>query len=176
MDTFNAYPHLLHQKLKARFPFAVINVIVSAIGGETSIQGAQRFAEEVLPYRPDVLLIDYNLNDRHSGLEAAAQAWRSMIEAALAASSKVILLTPTWDNSGLANPDEPYWQSLKEHAAQARALAAEYGVGLCDSYASFEKHIERGGEATDLLSWSNHPNRLGHELVADQLMQWFAYY
>ena len=29
VDTFNAYPHLLHQGLKARFPHAVINVIVT---------------------------------------------------------------------------------------------------------------------------------------------------
>src|SRR3982751_3841278 len=28
VDTFNAYPHLLHQGLKQRFPHAVINVIV----------------------------------------------------------------------------------------------------------------------------------------------------
>ena len=33
VDTFNAYPHLLHQGLKHRFPFAVVNVIVAAIGG-----------------------------------------------------------------------------------------------------------------------------------------------
>src|SRR5690242_1699681 len=31
VDTFNAYPHLLHRGLKDRYPFAVINVIVTAI-------------------------------------------------------------------------------------------------------------------------------------------------
>src|SRR5215468_2820162 len=39
VDTFNAYPHLLHLGLKERFPTAVINVIVTAIGGETSEGG-----------------------------------------------------------------------------------------------------------------------------------------
>ena len=36
VDSLNAYPHLLHAALKKRFPNAVINVIVTAIGGETS--------------------------------------------------------------------------------------------------------------------------------------------
>lgn len=42
VDTMNAYPHLLHAGLKHRFPFAVINVIVTAIGGENSKSGADR--------------------------------------------------------------------------------------------------------------------------------------
>ena len=41
VDSMNAYPHLLHVGLKQRFPFAVINVIVTAIGGENSESGAQ---------------------------------------------------------------------------------------------------------------------------------------
>ena len=59
VDTFNAYPHLLHHALKKRFPFAVINVIVTAIGGEGSETGVARFAEEVLCHRPDVITIDF---------------------------------------------------------------------------------------------------------------------
>ena len=31
----------------------------------------------------------------------------------------------------------------------------------------------RTGDLTDLLSWSNHPNRRGHELVAGLLLRWF---
>ena len=41
VDTFNAYPHLLHKGLKKEFPYAVINVIVTAIGGEQSESGAE---------------------------------------------------------------------------------------------------------------------------------------
>ena len=39
VDTFNSYPHLLHKILKERFPYAVINIIVTAIGGENSVSG-----------------------------------------------------------------------------------------------------------------------------------------
>lgn len=83
VDTFNAYPHLLHWMLKQRFPFAVINVIVTAVGGENSESGAERLNAEVFCHRPDVLTVDYGLNDRGIGLERAEAAWRSIIERAL---------------------------------------------------------------------------------------------
>src|SRR6185503_2190695 len=43
VDSFHAYPHLLHVAVKERFPRAVVNVIVTAIGGENSVAGAARF-------------------------------------------------------------------------------------------------------------------------------------
>jgi len=174
VDTFNAYPALLHRDLKHRFPYAVVNVIVTAIGGEGSPKGADRFAADVLCHRPDLVTIDYGLNDRRAGLAWAEAAWRSMIEASLAVGAKVLLLTPTWDNSGVLDPAGNAWRELSCHAAQIRRLAAEYAVGLADSYAAFDAHVAAGGEVTDLLSWSNHPNRRGHELVARELLRWFA--
>ena len=82
VDTMNSYPHLLHARLAERFPCAVINVIVTAIGGENSESGAARFDREVLTHRPDVLTLDYGLNDRWIGLEKARAAWAEMIEKA----------------------------------------------------------------------------------------------
>ena len=129
VDTFNAYPALLHRDLKHRFPYAVVNVIVTAIGGEGSPKGADRFAADVLCHRPDLVTIDYGLNDRRAGLAWAETAWRSMIEASLAAGAKVLLLTPTWDNSGVLDPAGAAWRELSCHAAQIRRLAAEYERG-----------------------------------------------
>jgi len=174
VDTFNAYPALLHRDLKHRFPFAVVNVIVTAIGGEGSPRGADRFEAEALCHRPDVVMIDYGLNDRRAGLAEAEVAWRSMIEASLARQATVLLLTPTWDNTAVVEGAGEAWRDLARHAEQIRRLAAEYEVGLADSFAAFEAYVAAGGDVTDLLSWSNHPNRHGHELVARELLRWFA--
>jgi lysophospholipase L1-like esterase len=173
VDTFSAYPHLLHQALKHRFPFAVVNVIVTAVGGENSASGAARFEDQVLCHRPDVLAIDYGLNDRGIGLAQADVAWRSMIERALENETKVLLLTPTADVSQHpeAGPDER--RDLQQHAAQIRSLAKGYRVGLVDSLAAFERYCADGGDLLNLLSWGNHPNRTGHELVARELLRWF---
>jgi lysophospholipase L1-like esterase len=145
-------------------------VIVTAIGGENSEQGAQRFERDVLSLRPDVVTIDYALNDRALGLARAEASWRDMIEKCLAKKVPVILLTPTGDLT--AKLDDPN-DLLNLHAAQIRRLAEEYRVGLVDSLARFKQSIRGGVPAADLMSQVNHPNRKGHELVAAELLKWF---
>lgn len=173
VDTLNAYPHLLLAGIKERFAFAVVNVIVTAIGGETSENGAARFEADVFPHHPDVVTIDYSLNDRGIGLKRAEAAWRKMIEAALSRQCRVILLTPTLDVL-TERTGNPSWSlELPRHAEQVRRLAGEYGIGLADSYQAFQRYIESGGDVIDLLSHVNHPNRLGHQLVARELLRWF---
>ncbi len=172
VDTMNAYPHLFHVGLKHRFPFAVINVVVTAIGGENSEAGAARFNRDVLCMRPDVVTIDYGLNDRGIGLEKARASWSSMIQAGLAAGSKVLLLTPTPDKTQAQTYRGDDKDLLGKHADQIRQLAADYGTGLVDSLKAFQDY-SLAGDLSDLLSWGNHPNRAGHELVGKALLRWF---
>ncbi len=172
VDSFNAYPHLLHKALKERYPHAVINVIVTAIGGENSISGAARFERDVLSHKPDLITIDYALNDRGAGLKKSEAAWRSMIEVAGKAGIPVILLTPTADTrSDWNQPDDP----LNQHAEQVRRLAAECRVGLVDSCAAFKREVAKGTALDSLMSQINHPNRAGHDLVVAELMRWFDF-
>ena len=171
VDTFNAYPHLLHVRLKERHPNAVMYVIVTARGGENSSAGAARFERDVLALHPDVVLIDYALNDIGLGLELARQAWEQMITKARAAQVKLILLTPTGDKR--CRLDDPS-ELLNQHAAQVRELAARFGVGLADSLAAFKNALRAGVKLESLMSHVNHPNRQGHELVVMELLKWFS--
>lgn len=167
---FDSYPHLTHVALNAKHPTSVISAIVTGIGGEQSEQGATRFEADVLAKRPDVVLIDYGLNDRAIGLERARRAWTEMIERAKRADVKVVLLTPSVDSSAdYTSEDDP----LCQHAAQIRELAAEHSVGLVDSLAAFRAEVAAGAPVGDLLSQPNHPNRRGHELIAERIAEWF---
>jgi acyl-CoA thioesterase I len=170
VESFQAYPHLFHQAIKQRYPHAVVNVIVTAIGGENSAAGAARFEQDVLALRPDLVTIDYALNDRAIGLARAREAWTLMIEQAQAAGIKVILLTPSPDlRANLADPQDP----LNQHAAQVRALAAEFKTGLVDSLALFDAEQASGTPLEDLMSQVNHPNGSGHALIAKGLSDFF---
>ncbi len=168
VDTFNAYPHLLHKAMKERFPFAVINVIVTAIGGETSEKGAARFEKEVLCHRPDVVIIDYGLNDRRIGLDAAKQAWAQMIKASFEKNAKLLLCTPTPDITIRGGQSS----ELQQHATQIRLLAENYEVGLVDSFETICNSVA-ASDINEFLSWSNHPNKMGHEIVAKEILKWF---
>ena len=171
VDTFHAYPHLLHKKIKERFPYAVVNVIVTAIGGENSVSGARRFHDDVLTHKPDVVTIDYALNDRGAGLDASYAAHSVMVKAALENGAKVILLTPSWERSYFE--DAKSFSMLADHRNQIISLAVKYGVGLTDSYKLFEDYVNNGGHLNDLLSHVNHPNGKGHELISQDLARWF---
>jgi lysophospholipase L1-like esterase len=170
VNSLVAYPNLVLKKLKAIYPLAVVNVIVTAIGGENSVKGAERFAQDVLIHKPDLILIDYGLNDRGCGLEKAYTAWNQMIKLAKDHGIKVILLTPSPDQSvNYANVAN----ELNKHAEQIRRIAAENQVGLADSYQAFEFLYQDKEQLSKYMSQVNHPNQLGHELIANELMKWF---
>lgn len=172
VNTFNAYPHLLHETIKERFPFAVTNVIVTAIGGESADSGATRFETDVLSHRPDIITIDYSLNDRCIGLENAYAAWTTMIKQALDRDIKVILCTPTWDCSYYSQNED--WKLLVQHAEQVRALADLYHVGLADSFEAFRHHVTNPMDLSQYLSHVNHPTKTGHQLVAQEISKYFV--
>jgi lysophospholipase L1-like esterase len=149
----------------------VINVTVTAIGGEDSVAGAARFKRDVLSHRPDVVTLDYALNDRRIGLAKARKAWISMIRAAQQAGVRIILMTPTPDTKAhLDDPADP----LNQHAGQIRKLASEFRAGLVDSLELFKAQIDSGQALGDFMAQANHPNRQGHELVAAELAKWFT--
>lgn len=167
---FDSYPHLTHRLVQQRYPTSMTEFIRTAIGGEHSEAGASRFSNDVLSLQPNVICIDYALNDRTIGLERAKRAWVRMIEAALRTNAKVILFTPTADLA--ANESSPD-QSLLQHAQQIRGLADRFEIGLVDSFAAFQQYEDEHGSMHLLMSQSNHPNRLGHSIVAELLAEWF---
>ena len=170
VNSDQSYPALWQTGLRQQFPHAVLNVIVTAIGGEDSIAGAARFERDVLALRPAVVTIDYALNDRGAGLVKAKAAWVQMIKAAKSAGIRVILLTPTPDQR--VNIDDPK-NSLNLHAEQVRALAKEHEVLLIDSLALFKAQLKAGVPLPDLMSQVNHPNGAGHALIAEALLGLF---
>ena len=99
VNTLGSYPYLVLEQIKSNYPFTVVNIINTSIGGENSESGEKRFESQVLNHKPDVLFIDYALNDRGIGLVRAKIAWEKMIRAALDKNIKVILLTPTPDQT-----------------------------------------------------------------------------
>ena len=170
VHSLESYPNLLLRKLKSKYPYAVINMIVTAIGGENAIKGQLRFDSSVLNHKPDVLILDYALNDRFSGLEKSKAAWEKMISTALRKNIKVILVTPSPDQRvDIIVKDN----DLEQHARQISRLAADFKVGLADPFSLFQKIKKEGGNIGDYMSHVNHPNEKGHEIIAAELMKWF---
>lgn len=170
VNTLEAYPYQVLKEIKKMYPYAVVNVIVTAIGGENSEEGASRFENEVLVHQPDVLFIDYALNDLGIGAERARQAWESMIRKAQERNIRVILLTPSPDQRiDLLDTGS----DLQKMADQITGLSEEYHTGIVDSYRLFRNRVKSGEKVAEYMSQVNHPNARGHHLIAEEIMKYF---
>ena len=170
---FDAYPHQLHRILNNRFPTAVINVITTAVGGENSVSGAKRFADEVLCHKPDLITIDYGRNDMYLEVKTAEAALRSMIESGLNYGVKIILITPAPDCK------KAYYTSRASSDGQLsqmlRALAGEYDIGLADAAELFQKKLSAGNPLSSYLVSVNHLSGEGHRVIAEAIADWFPF-
>lgn len=165
-----SYPFLLLKALQQKYPYSVVNIITTSIGGENAEQGAKRFESDVLIHRPDVVFIDYALNDRRIGLVRARAATGQMIRQALKAHVKVVLLTPSPDlQVDITQPDN----QLAQLTAMLKELAEHYQVGLADSFGAFVRLASSGVDLHAYMAQSNHPNQKGHEVIVRQIMPWF---
>ena len=90
----------------------------------------------------------------------------------LRTNAKIILLTPTPDITQLPECGENNPTDLAAHAKQIRELAAQFEVGLADSFTACRYYVHQNA-LSDILAWRNHPNRRGHELVTKELLRWF---
>lgn len=169
VHTLESYPYLVLRELKKKYPYAVINVIVTAIGGENSLKGAERM-DAVLAHRPNVLFIDYALNDRFADRAEVREAWAKMIAAAQENNVPVILLTPSPDQRvDILAPGNP----LAEQSEQIRELAQQNQVGLADAFARFQELTQEGKAVADYMSHVNHPNQAGHQVIVREIIRWF---
>ena len=160
---FESYPLMAMEKIQKANPTAVINAITTAIGGEDSVKGAARFEKDVLSLRPDIIFIDYALNDRRVAEADVEKAWRSMAKAAKAKGVPVIFLTPTGARGvRIDEADEP----LEVRAAIIRKVADEEGVLVADVWAAWKAELKKGVSQDSLLAQANHPNKKGHEIAA----------
>ena len=170
VTTFGSYPLLALKLITEKYPYAVVNGIRTSIGGENAEQGAKRFKRDVLSKEPDVIFIDYALNDRGIGLQRAKVAWEKMIKEALKANVKLILLTPTPDlTEDIKDPNAP----LAQHTNQIIELGKKYHLLVVNSYAAFKNLVIEGADLKQYMAQNNHINPKGHEIVAELIMNLF---
>ena len=189
IDGICAYPTKVREMLKKLYPEVPISCINSGLNGSTATRGYERLMKDVIPNKPDLLIVCFGLNDSNAemeGLETYKTALRNIFQAAKAADIETIFMTPNMFNthSGKVEPTE-ILQPLADVFAKrqlkgvfdaymngAREICREEDVILCDCYAIWKIMFESGIDTTSLLSNGlNHPIRKMHLLFAQQLVQ-----
>ncbi len=161
------YIDFLQEMLKAKYPGASILFTNRGIPGDTAEGGLRRLKEQVIDAQPDLVFVQFALNDAFSGCPVAQYARtisRIIDRLQQETAAEVLLLTSV----ALADPHEDsmalqYYKCL-EQMAQQRA------VPIARVHAYWKE--KTGGNFKGLLqSDLVHPTVAGYCLMAEAIMQ-----
>ena len=166
-----------------------VDVINAGVGGNTTAMAHTRFQSDVLQHSPDVVIVQFGINDSAVDVWKTPPATVSRVSLAVyeenlrfflqqirAAGAEPILMTPNpigWTEKLKSLYGQPPYDPeevegfnvmLKHYAAKARTIARDEEVSLIDIYGKMEGEVDR---------WTldgMHPNAAGHQLVADALL------
>ena len=187
-ESEQGYTAQFRRILSMLYPKAQINIINAGISGDSAPSGLARMERDLLPYRPDLTIVCYGLNDCFGGIDGIERyhnALVGIIRRLQEARSEVILMTPQpicsrvhtqLRGEGLRTFAKTLESSFSEgifdrYMQAARAAAAETQVPVCDVYAKWMSMYQNGVDITDLLSnYLNHPTREMHQLFAWSLL------
>lgn len=135
------YSTYLELYLTTRFPKAGFTFINAGISGDTAQGGAGRFQSHVLNEKPNVVTINFGMNDAGYGAfnEAANKNYVNKTAAMLAAAEKagvrVVLMSPNAVDPRIQERFTLYLETQKQFYAPLGALAEKHHALFVDQYA-----------------------------------------
>ena len=165
------FPSFWLESLRQRFPDSKIEMINSGISGDTSQDGLSRLDWAVLSYEPDLVTINFGINDCVLGLslEEFEMNLVEMVRRIRAGPDSEILLL---SSQPLESP--PYDQRVLDYYQTVERVAKEMNVGFVDVYGAWMKRVQAGMPLDSLiLPGLDHPNEAGYRIIAEELMSLF---
>ena len=173
-----------------------VRIINAGILGNTTRDARQRFVRDVLAHKPDIVILQFGIND------SAVDVWknppaeysrvpldeyqnnlRHFIRESRAGGSRVVMMTPNrlhWTPKLIELYGKPPYDPassdgmnpiLRSYVQAMTEVAGELAVELIDVHQSMNRISDE--ESAGLLLDGMHPNDAGHRNVADLLLQHF---
>ena len=151
-----SFPEAVAEILKRRYPRAEVVLTNTAVGGKDSRWAAENSEKRVLPYKADLFVLAFGMNDGRKGPDRYAAYNRSVILDARRANPdcEILMLCTT-----LANPLFKGFQGNQHlFGAASKNLAANYGGAAADMTSLHEYILSRKHFADQSGNNINHPN------------------
>lgn len=162
------YIEFLHDMLMSRYPQAGIRIINSGIPGDTAPGGLYRLQQDALSYSPDLVLVQFALNDAFCG--SSLGEFRRAIEAIIErirqeSSAEVLLLTSTLPaDASDFEVVAPFYAELKQIAKDQACKIATVDEYWGDAIAGGCDHEQL------VLHDRVHPSEAGYQIMAEAIM------
>ncbi len=165
------FPSFWKEMLVRKFPEAKIEMINSGVSGDTTMDGLARLAWSILSYEPDLVTINFGINDcvLGLGLEEFEMNFVEIVRRIRAGPGSEILLL---SSQPLETP--PYDRLVLDYYQAIERVAGEMDVGFVDVYKAWMERVRQGTPLGSLiLSGLDHPNEAGYRIIAEELMEHF---
>ncbi len=165
------FPSFWKEALMKKYPEARVEMINSGISGDTTMEGQSRLDWAVLSYEPDLVTINFGINDcvLGLGLEEFEMSFVDMVRRIRAGPNSEILLL---SSQPLETP--PYDRLVLDYYHTIERVAKEMDVGFVDVYGAWMRYVQSGTSLGSLiLPGLDHPNEAGYRIIAEELMKLF---
>lgn len=165
------FPSFWKEKLAKKYPDARIEMINLGVLGDTTRDGLARLDWAVLSYEPDLVTVNFGINDCVLGLELLEFEMNlvQMVRRIRAGPASEILLL---SSQPLETP--PYDGLVQDYYQSIGRVASEMDAGFVDVYSAWMAHVREGTPLCSLiLPGLDHPNEAGYRIIADELMKLF---
>jgi lysophospholipase L1-like esterase len=163
-----SYRAMTSKHLAEHYPKAHFIFVDAAVGGTSSNLGAFRLQRDVLDHKPDLVFIDFSVNDGPYDVDdeklASYEALTRRVLLESGAPVELVILP--------VKPDlEPANRKPRPRDAKHKEVAAAYNTALADDVAYLNGEVQKGRYTTDEM-WPNvpdttHPGNKGYELYAE---------
>ena len=185
------YPAKLGRKLNEMCPGAAVTVLNAGISGDGSAGGLERLERDVLSFKPDLVLVNFGLNDSmnpdpDAGVAAYEKNMTEIFRRILESGAEAMLVTPNFMCSyvpaivvgdklrGVAEAAAKVQNDgiLTRYVGAARDAAKKLNVPVADAYRRWEQMRDMGVDTTALLSNGiNHPTVEMHDLFVEEVIR-----
>ena len=165
------FPSFWKALLAEKYPEANVEMINSGISGDMSLDGLARLDFSVLSYEPDLITINFGINDcvLGLGLDEFEMNFVEMVRRIRAGPNSEILLL-----SSQPLETQPYDRMVLDYYQAVERVAREMDVGFVDVYGAWMQRVEKGTPLGSLiLPGLDHPNEAGYRIIAEELMRLF---
>ncbi len=165
------FPSFWKEMLGKKYPEARIEMINSGTSGDTTMDGLARLDWSVLSYEPDLVTINFGINDcvLGLGLDEFEMNFVEMVRRIRSGpGSEVLLLS----SQPLETP--PYDRLVLDYYQTIERVAREMDAGFVDVYGAWMERVRQGTAlGTLILPGLDHPNEAGYRIIAEELMRLF---
>ena len=163
----NRYSSLVTQYIAQQLPTANVSEINAAIGGTTSMFGLFRLQKQVLDKAPDVLFIEYAVND--CGNESLLSYYEGLIRTSRRYYPNLPIVTLIAYCDGNYNAEGENAHGYKVTVKGQANIAKAYGVPVIYMGKPLYDKICECGDMKKYITDTVHPNDLGYSVYFDEI-------